>query len=90
MIELRLYDLDDTIGLLETLYKNDYVSSDFQDYESIKKDVIRQVGTKQTSKKYYILYFIKINPVNETFSVFTKCADINYLRSEKLKQLNLR
>lgn len=92
MTTLRLYDVDNTLGLINMLYDNNYK---YEYHHGLLLDDIRIeiVNLFKFYPKYdsggVCIYYIEINEENKTFGLVSKWADKKYLRAEKLKQLNL-
>jgi len=93
MITLRLFDISSTHGILELLYGNGYkyVNNLNLTLEDIKDDIIKIFEYPNPTLKFsgYSIYYIEIHHKKKTFGLHSKWADKNYMRAEKLKQLNL-
>jgi len=87
--ELKLHNLNDTLGLLDTLNNNKYVYLHGTSYDVVRNDMINIFNNDRSPKGFYVMYWIVINPEIKKYSIHSKYVDISYLRSEKLKQMNL-
>ena len=88
--ELKLENLTDTLGLLDTLNNNNkYIYLHGTPNDIVRNDIIDIFNDNRSPKGFYIKYWIIINPEMKKYSIYSKYVDNIYLRSEKLKQLHL-
>jgi len=91
MITLQLHDIDSTHGMLDILYNNGYkyVNNYSLSLDTIKNDIVNVFKFPGNRRDGYAIYFIEIHKEEKVFGLHSKWADINYIRNQKLKQLNL-
>ena len=85
-IRLRLYTIEESLGILDCLFNNGYTHEDNGDVESIKKDMINAFN-QPNSNKYHHIYFIEIDNEIREYKVYSKILDKLGIRSEKLKKI---
>lgn len=87
--ELKLHNLKDTLGLLDTLNDNGYTYFYGEAYDVVRNDVLTMFDKEWGPKGTYVMYWVEINPELKTFGLHSKFVDIIYLRGEKLRQMNI-
>jgi len=91
MITLRLHDIESTHGMLDILHYNGYKYANnlTLDLNIIKDDISNVFEFPQNTKMGESIYFIELDDEDKIFKIYSKWVDINYIRNQKLKQLNL-
>jgi hypothetical protein len=85
-IKLRLYTIEEAIGILDCLFNNGYTCIENIDIEIIKKNMINAFN-QPNGNKYHYVYFIEIDNEIREYKVHSKILDKLGIRSEKLKKI---
>jgi hypothetical protein len=90
-INLRLYSLDQALGIIDCLFDNNYTYRNYSEEETIrervKKDIIKSFTGKPISKKWYTIFYIEMDNEIRDFVITTKVVDIIDIRTDKIIKL---
>ena len=90
-INLRLYSLDQALGMIDCLFDNGYSYRNYSEESSVratvKKDITMSFTGKPISKKWYEVYFVEIDNEIRDFVIYTKSINIIDARRDKIKRI---
>ena len=90
-ITLRLYSLDQALGIIDCLFDNGYKYRNYSEENSIRdiirKDITRTFKSKPSSKKWFEIFNIEIDNEIKDFIIIVKIIDIVDARIEKIKKI---
>lgn len=90
-INLRLYSLDQALGIIDCLLDNGYSYRNYSEEgtvrETVKKDITRSFKGKLPSKKWFLIYYVEIDNEVRDFVITTKTVNIVDVRLDKIKRI---
>ena len=90
-INLRLYSLNQALGIIDCLFDNQYTYRNYSQEETIRetvrKDIKKTFTNKPTNKKRFLVFYIEIDNDIKDFVIITKNIDIIDIRMDKIKKI---
>jgi hypothetical protein len=92
-INLRLYSLDQALGIIDCLFDNGYSYRNYSQEKSIREkvrqDITNVFGVKDRAEKmkFYVVFYIEIDNEIKDFVITTKNIDIVDARGDKIKKI---